>query len=250
MEPGGEHKEQWKKYNTTMNSLAYGNVMQAAARNLKKEMEENNNNNKPRGMSHMNMKDLEDDEELEQLHRDRMQAMKREQEKRTEMANNGHGSLTDINEENFLGEVTQSALVCCHFYHHEFERCRILDKHLAALAPKYFETKFIRIHAPDAAFFVHKLQVQVLPCLVLFRDGIAFDRIVGFEELMGKDDFKTCILEGRLFATGILKMKVKTEDDSDDEIEHEQRNRGIRTGGTDRPKMQLGSDDEDSDFSD
>ena len=35
----------------------------------------------------------------------------------------------------------------------------------------------------DAAFFVTKLQVQVLPALIFFRNGVAFDRIVGFAEL-------------------------------------------------------------------
>lgn len=31
---------------------------------------------------------------------------------------------------------------------------------------------------------------------------MAFDRIVGFEEMHGRDDFKTTSLETRLFATG------------------------------------------------
>lgn len=229
-----------------MNSLAYGNVMAAAARNLKKELADKAGADHHDRMAHVDMND--DDEALEQLHRDRMLQMKKEAEKRVEMTRNGHGSLTDVKEEDFLSEVTNTNLVCCHFYHHEFERCRILDKHLSVLAPKYFETKFIKVHGPDAPFFVHKLQVQVLPCLVMFRNGIAFDRIVGFEELMGKDDFKTSILENRLFCTGILKMKTKTEDDSDEEIEHEQRNRSVRAGGG-RP-LGLDSDDENSDFSD
>jgi len=80
---------------------------------------------------------------------------------------------------------------------------RILDKHLAVLAPRYFETKFMKIHAPDAPFFCHKLKVQVLPCVIMFRNGVAFDRLVGFEELgFGKDDFKTAHLEMRLGVTG------------------------------------------------
>ena len=70
-----------------------------------------------------------------------------------------------------------------HFYHQEFERCRIVDKHMQILARKYFDTKFIKCHAPDLPFFVTKLNVQVLPCIIFFRNGVAYDRIVGFEEL-------------------------------------------------------------------
>lgn len=35
----------------------------------------------------------------------------------------------------------------------------------------------------------------MLPTVVLFRDGIAVDRIVGFEALGGSDDFATKDLE-------------------------------------------------------
>jgi len=43
----------------------------------------------------------------------------------------------------------------------------------------------------DAPFFTVKLQVQMLPCLVLFCNGVAIDRIAGFDELGAKDDFPT-----------------------------------------------------------
>lgn len=38
-----------------------------------------------------------------------------------------------------------------HFYRASFP-CEIMDKHLAALAPKHLETKFVRIHAEKAPF--------------------------------------------------------------------------------------------------
>ncbi len=33
----------------------------------------------------------------------------------------------EINEEEFLKEVTSSELVVCHFFHKDFERCKIMD---------------------------------------------------------------------------------------------------------------------------
>ena len=43
----------------------------------------------------------------------------------------------------------------------------------------------------DAPFFVEKLQVRLLPCVVAFVNGVAADRIVGFDQLGATDDFPT-----------------------------------------------------------
>ena len=49
----------------------------------------------------------------------------------------------------------------------------------------------------DAPFFTVKLQVKVLPCLVLFRKGVALDRVVGFDDFGGKDSFSLAAVERR-----------------------------------------------------
>ena len=49
-----------------------------------------------------------------------------------------------------------------------------------------------------------KLNVKVLPCIIFFRNGVAYDRIVGFEELGAKDDFPTSRLENMLLTAGII----------------------------------------------
>ena len=41
--------------------------------------------------------------------------------------------------------------VVCHFFHRDFERCRIMDKHLGLLAKKHFGTRFIKLSAPVGA---------------------------------------------------------------------------------------------------
>ena len=74
-----------------------------------------------------------------------------------------------------------------------------------------------------------KLQIQVLPCVVMFKKGIACDRIVGFEELGGVDDFTQIRLEKRLTEQGIITYK---NDDIDSDEEQELRERkGIKGGG-------------------
>ena len=106
----------------------------------------------------------------------------------------------------------------------EFERCRILDKHLQSLSQKYFKTRFMKANAPDLPFFTEKLNVKVLPCLILFKNGVAFDRIVGFEELGNKDDYKTMALEKRMLDAGAIEEEEKDigdEGKKDEQIDKE-----------------------------
>ena len=140
----------------------------------------------------------------------------------------GHGTYSEIVEEEFLPTVTKTQYVIVHFFHKDFERCKIIDMHLKKIAPEHIETRFVSMDAERAPFFINKLQIQVLPTLVCFEDGIAIDRVIGFEELGETDDFPTMNLIRRLVKVGMLLPKNKTEkgqmkmrrgkkDDSDDD---------------------------------
>jgi len=65
------------------------------------------------------------------------------------------------------------------------------------------------VQADNAPFITQKLQIQLLPCVVMFKDGVAVDRIVGFDELGGKDDFPTSQLEDRLSKSGVLQAPLR-----------------------------------------
>ena len=81
---------------------------------------------------------------------------------------------------------------------------------MKALAPKHFDTRFLRINVENAPFLVTKLKIQVLPCVLAFLNGISTDRIVGFEGLgYSEDTFTTRDLETRLLGAGVL-TRAKT----------------------------------------
>ena len=123
----------------------------------------------------------------------------------------GHGQYTEIKEEEFLQNVTASKFCVVHFYHADFERCKIVDMHLKKIAHDHTEAKFMTMNAEKAPFFVQKLQVQMLPEIVCFMDGVVLDRVCGFEELGGKDEFPTILLARRLVQTGVIKAKNRIE---------------------------------------
>lgn len=155
-----------------------------------------------------------DDEETKMM-RDfrerRMAELKNNYQEKQENLIKGHGQYTEITEEEFLPNVTGSKFVICHFYHQDFERCKIVDKHMREIARGHQEAKFIHLNVEKAPFFIKKLQIQVIPTIIIFIDGIAIDRVVGFEDLGNKDDFPTLALARRLIRSGALKAITKAE---------------------------------------
>ena len=57
-------------------------------------------------------------------------------------------------------------------------------------------------------YYYHLRLVDV----ILFENGVAIDRVVGFEELGGEDDFPTMNLIRRLVKGGVLIPKNKSEE--------------------------------------
>lgn len=100
------------------------------------------------------------------------------------------------------------------------------------------------VHVQDAPFFSVKLGIKVLPCVVMFVNGVAVDRIVGFDGLGTKDDFPTAALETILLKFGVITREASAEDEESEQLAEHVR-RSVIQG-----RRQLGSDDEDSDFSD
>ncbi|KAG2141805.1 thioredoxin-like protein [Suillus bovinus] len=156
--------------------------------------------------------------------RDRgIEQLRLEMQRAKEMRENAHGRYMEITNEKEAIRISANEPYCViHFYHSNFRRCEIMDKHLAAsndsclegtrllmdsyqqLAPKYYATRFIRVFVENMPWLVEKLAIQVLPCLMCFIDGISKDRLIGFEELGNNDAFETAVLELRLANSGVL----------------------------------------------
>ena len=154
----------------------------------------------------------EDEEKMmRQMKEDRIAAARDDYTEHRENVIRGGGTYTEIVEQEFLPAVTETDYVIVSFFHKDFERCKIIDMHLHKICKSHPEARFVRIDAEKCPFFVAKLNVQMLPTLVLFENGIAIGRIVGFEELGGEDDFPTMNLVRLLVKGGVLIPKNKSE---------------------------------------
>ena len=94
--------------------------------------------------------------ELEKLKSN--QVKKAEREKATEKL----GTIRDVIETEFLDIMLKNKKVICHFYHNDFERCKIIDKHLQIIASTHGETLIVRVDCEKTPFFTTKLNIKVL----------------------------------------------------------------------------------------
>ncbi|KAH8552698.1 thioredoxin-like protein [Umbelopsis sp. PMI_123] len=172
----------------------------------------------------------EDDQETSQFRERRFQEIQAEVARRQNMIENDHGTYEEISKEKEVMKLTTSSkYVVVHFFHKDFRRCDIMDKHLQTLAQTHYQTKFCKVNVENAPFLVEKMHIQVLPCVMTFIDGIAQSKLVGFDELGGTDGFSTALLEFKLANAGVIKKKetgiqfaskskslYQNDDDSDD----------------------------------
>ncbi|KAM3136351.1 hypothetical protein pb186bvf_011486 [Paramecium bursaria] len=167
--------------------------------------------------------DEEQDEDLKEMLREMKKARLREiqaQQVKEEKKVKGIGEYREIVEEEFLPSVTKNQLAIVHFYHNDFERCKVMDNHLRVISQKHPECKFFYLNAEKSPFFVQKLAIQVLPTLCLFKQGIMKDRIVGFEKLGGRDQFDTLLLVRLLQKYEMIKTKKINQSESEDDDEN------------------------------
>ncbi len=73
---------------------------------------------------------MEQDPELQNLHAERIAQLQSEREKRVQLQQKGHGQVTEITEGEFLEVVTKTDYVVVHFFHRDFERCKIMVRAL------------------------------------------------------------------------------------------------------------------------
>lgn len=144
-------------------------------------------------------------DDLDSLREKRLAEMKKMQEQKQEWLSQGHGQYEEIAEEKeFFNVCKKNKFVVCHFYRDSTLRCKIVDKHLAILAPSHLETKFVKINAEKCPFLVERLRIKVMPTVCLAKEGKTIDYIVGFDDLGKTDEFPTEILEWRIARAGVI----------------------------------------------
>jgi len=142
---------------------------------------------------------LQNPDEMEKLKEERLKKLKQLTTQKVEWRKLGHGEYDEIPDEKTFFDISKkSPKVVVHFFREAPERCKIADMHLKIIAQKHLETRFVKLNAEKSPFLTDRLKIKVLPCILVLKDAQVVDRIVGFTDLGGVDDFRTEMLEWRL----------------------------------------------------
>ena len=179
---------------------------------------------------------------MDRMREKRLQALKKQQQKRQEWLRRGHGEYREVDEKEFFAEMKKEERMVCHFYRENWP-CKVMDKHLAILCAKHVETKFIKINAEKSPFLTDRLKIWMLPTLALIKNEKTTDYVVGFDDLGGVDDFQTETLAMRLVAGGMI-----FEQDDYKPAASNAPTRSIRSATDNLRSYKRTDSDEDSDF--
>jgi len=168
---------------------------------------------------------------LQAIRQKRLRELQKTHTRVAEHKAKGHGEIRTISQDEFLSECTSSKHVVVHFFHQEFQKCRVMDHHLKIIAtnPKHLSCKFVRIDAEKAPFFVARLRIKTLPTVLVFKNGETIERMLGFEGLLSvsggsrraanadADNFPTGRLGYWLESTGAIEYDGPDSDDDDEQ---------------------------------
>lgn len=182
--------------------------------------------------------------DLEELRKNRIKEMQKQEARKREWLQNDHGKYEELPEEkSFFDVIKKSDNLVLHFYTNSSERCQIVDKHLKLLAPKHLEARFTKLNAEKCPFLTERLKVKVIPTIVLIQKTILVDKIIGFTQLGNRDDFSTEMLEWRIAQNNIINYDGDLSTPPDQQIPKKSKSYGkkIRDGA-------FNGDDDDLDI--
>ena len=204
--------------NPLLNKLAFDIVKDKVIEDKTKDyMEQQEKKLKEQEKAQKEIDDLDEvDSEEERIMQKELEKMKKTAEGKREavakkITKEKYGNYTEIIETEFLDTMLKNDKVVCHFYHKDFERCKIIDKHLTIISREHRETLFVKINAEKTPFFTEKLNVRVLPTIILFVKGKGIHRFIGFQDFGMNDDFPTINLTRQLVLYKMIEQKNKAE---------------------------------------
>ncbi|KAG7661752.1 uncharacterized protein J8A68_004700 [[Candida] subhashii] len=123
--------------------------------------------------------------------------------------NNELGEIIFIeSEKNLMNLIIKQKYSIISFYQPNFSKCQLMNSKLKLLCENHLNLKVFAIKAENAPFLVEKLNIRILPCVIIYKDGKELDRLIGFEKL-GNDpnSFSYDSLETYLYRWNVITRK-------------------------------------------
>lgn len=154
------------------------------------------------------------DDDLEAIRRRRLAEMRKDAENRALWRRNGHGKLQRIAERDFFARAKGTARMVAVFCRTGTSRYSDdLVEHMERVAEAHLETLFVVLDAEKAPFLCTRLNIRVMPSLLMVRDGEIDKLLPGLDEISVSGKFSTVRLEKRLFDFDMLTDTNIADDD-------------------------------------
>mmetsp|Transcript_12247 Transcript_12247/g.29719 ORF Transcript_12247/g.29719 Transcript_12247/m.29719 type:complete len:184 (-) Transcript_12247:482-1033(-) len=138
------------------------------------------------------------EDDLEEIRRKRLEAMKDNHRKAQAAIRNGCGKYDEIRDEKeFFEAAKNNYKMVCVFFRVGQLTSDVMTKHFETLCKRYPTTRFCCINAEKSPYLCEKLHIWMLPSIVLIKESKTEYTIRGFDELGGMD-FSTERLEAIL----------------------------------------------------
>ncbi|CEP00709.1 unnamed protein product (mitochondrion) [Plasmodiophora brassicae] len=185
---------------------------------------------------------------LEDLRRKRIAELQSKQSKALEWRAKGHGFYTEVSDQKHWFEATKaSERTVTHFYRPTTPLCELVDAHLTKIAANHVETKFLKINAEKSPFLCDRMDITVLPTVVMLKDGNICDKIIGFETVPNLNKCSTEDFERRLAFNGAIDYEGDPRRPKGEGARKEFSVTNIRKSKLHRGTVDTYSDDEDDD---
>ena len=171
---------------------------------------------------------LNDDDALDLLRERRLRELKLNQQQRNTWKDHGHGEYSELGgidlAKAFFEATKQSERLVVHFYRPSTRYCDIFHKHMTAIAETHLETRFLKINVESSQegnqglqYLIDKLNVHVMPTIVLIHKRKQVHHFRGFDDLGGHEDFSTNLLKHVLAAYDVLTLTSSEMDHFEDQ---------------------------------
>jgi len=148
-------------------------------------------------------------EEMMELRKKRMDDLKDKVDQREKWLANSHGTIQTLEDERQFFEVMKSTQhVICLFFKTTSKWSQELKQHLSVLAQKHIECKFVEMDGEKAPFLVQRLNVVMIPALVLAKDNKVRQLLLGLDWVAPDGKLDTLKLEEKLFEYGFFEETV------------------------------------------
>jgi len=153
--------------------------------------------------------------------------MKKRMEQKQKWLQNEHGKIHELKDEkDFFQAVKSTNNVVCLFYSKTSKWCNLLAEHLAKLAQKHLECKFLQINSENVPYLIENLNIWMMPTLVLAKNNKVDRQLIGLDWCAPDGKMDTVKIEKKLFEYGFFEDTYMDVEKQNKDIKKKTKRRG------------------------